>query len=392
MVSIFCISGSIYRLLTRTCGARHQKDSISKVHGAEKGDSDIEKNGAKLNSGPVEADFRPKDHYQHVKDLEQGDEGQCSVARSQTTGKLFVIKDIRPLKSKKQTTAEQTGRRRPMPNEAKILQRLPPHPNIIRFFGVEQSPLNLDRHIVFLEFCSGGDLLDQLRTFQKLRMRTPEIFTLHVLVNLAQALAYIHHGVRYKSGNTFDRESKHEPLIHGDIKPDNVFLRWPSRECGLPDVVLADFGMAQIASESWGITGTPGYDSPEVREVALLRHVDPAAFEKRRAARIMTIKSDIYQLGLVAHLLATGKHFEVGSDPTSIALPFPHQSITGLLAFMIWCLQLDPRDRPECTGNMEHGMLLAVDMFRKKRDARYAMTGELDKKIWNVSELMEESS
>lgn len=332
--------------------------------------------------------FRSNDDYDHLTKFEEGEEGECSVVRSKTTGKLLVMKHTRP-KRTQSAVAQQTGRRRPLPNEVKILQRLRPYTNIVQFLAAEPSPSNPSRHLIFLEYCSGGDLLDQLRKFQDLKFKPPPIFTLHVLISLVHAFAYLHHGRRYSAPGKFVQDWKHEPIIHGDIKPENIFLRWPSQTCGLPDVVLGDFGMAQLACESRGITGTPGYDPPEVREVALLKTCDPAAYQRRRNARIMTTKSDMYQLGLVVHLVATSKHFEFGKDPSKIQLPESYRGVTGLLSALVWCLQPEAAGRPDCTGMMDRGLLLAVNTFIRKRDAMFAKDGPLEKRVWNVSDLKE---
>ena len=253
--------------------------------------------------------------------------------------------------------------------------------------------------MLFLEVCNGGDLLDQLRRFQCHKIPAPEVFTLHVFIGLAQALAYLHHGLRHVKDTIYISERNHEPIIHGDIKPENVFLRWPSRSKALtdstgvstpslPDIVLADFGMAQPAHSSRGITGTPGYDSPEVQAITRLRDSHPRIYERKRSApHIMTTKSDVYGLGLVIHLVATMKHFECGADPCTVELPDRYQAVTGLLAAVCWCLQPEPRFRPECTGDVEEGLLIAVDTFIRKRDAMLEEGGSVEGDVWNVSML-----
>jgi NIMA (never in mitosis gene a)-related kinase len=198
------------------------------------------------------------------------------------------------------------------------------------------------------------------------------VFTLHVLVSLVQALAYIHHGLRHKAGTMYVEEKRHAAVIHGNIKPDNVFLRHTphAQAKGLPDVVLADFGMSQLASQSTGITGTPGYDSPEVRAVACLRDTNPALYERKSSDSIMTPKSDIYQLGLIMYLMSTGRHWRIGADPATIELESEeYKSVTGFVALMAWCLQPEPEERPECTDDLEKGCLFAVDVMRRRRDA-----------------------
>lgn len=137
----------------------------------------------------------------------------------------------------------------------------------------------------------------------------------------------------------------------------------------MPDIVLGDFGMAQFASQSTGITGTPGYDSPEVRAVANLRDTNPTLYTKRSVERVMTTKSDVYQMGLIMYLMSTGRHWKCGADPSTLNLQSEeYKDIIGFTALLVWFLQPEQEDRPECTGDLELGCLFAIDVLRKKRD------------------------
>jgi serine/threonine protein kinase len=276
----------------------------------------------------------------------------------------------------------------------------PYHANIIRYFAVEASPHGLERYYIYLEFCSGCDLLDQLRSFRNSSTApgptAPVVFTLHVIVSLAHALAFLHHGLRWKTETTYEdpKEGKAwDAVIHGDIKPDNIFLRHhPNAQVkGLPDVVLGDFGMSQFASQSTGITGTPGYDSPEVRAVADLRDTNPTLYDRKRNARVMTTKSDVYQLGLVMYLMGTGRHFKIGADPAGIELEsLEYKGVTGFVALMVWCLQPEAKERPECTSELVDGCLFAVDVLMRKRDGMVAEEVEKLVGAWNIVALGEE--
>ena len=136
----------------------------------------------------------------------------------------------------------------------------------------------------------------------------PAVFLLHVYVSLVEALLFVHHGYRsLKEAEAQTQVLNHLTIIHGDIKPENILLRWPAnREPeGLPDIVLADFGAAQLASETTFICGTQSFDSPEVAYVTSLRRTNRADYEICKTIPIMTPRSDIYQLGHVMHLLST---------------------------------------------------------------------------------------
>ncbi len=362
-----------------------------KKHIPEKAAQPRSKEHAKLQNARYAGGFIPGDTYTSIRDLQEGRRGQCSVKRSNTTGNLIVVKHAHG----RVTTSpnmERKGRRRPVPNEARmLLLKLQPHANIIRLYETEQNYASLGRHLLYMEYCTGGDLPDQIRKFQRLSLQVPVTFTLHVLVGLCHALAYLHHGLRWLDYRKYIKEKNHESILHGDIKPENIFLRWPGWQVrGMPDIVLADFGMAQLEVESWGVTGTPGYDSPEV--AAVMKHYDVdnmRAFNRARNERIMTTKSDMYQVGLVIHLLATGRHFTTGNDPCLIELPQQYQDVTGLLAVIVWLLQSLPKDRPECTGNMKDGFLMANDVLKRQRDALLARLGAVDQSHWNICDLSE---
>ncbi len=98
-------------------------------------------------------------------------------------------------------------------------------------------------------------------------------------------------------------------LFHGDLKPQNIFLPGDPLAFSrnrLTYAKISDFSLALKADE--GISarlgvGTVGYIAPETIEGNTLTH-----------------KSDIFALGIMVYLLATGKHpfFDNESDPVRI--------------------------------------------------------------------------
>ncbi|KAK5167370.1 uncharacterized protein LTR77_007069 [Saxophila tyrrhenica] len=240
-------------VVSRLLSSKRRKSSAHQAAG-EQANANAVVGSIKQHTPP---EFKQNDNYVVLKQFEEGEEGGCSVIRSTTTSNVFVVKCAHEIAPARQTNTSQTGRRRPPPNEAKMLLRTQNHHNIIHLLDVQASTPP-GRHLMYLEYCSSGDLLEQLRTFRRQNVDPPVMFTLHVLAGLSRALAFLHHGLRPTRRTRYAYRENHKPIIHGDLKPDNVFPRWPGMECGMPDVVLADFGMAAFASESRGITGTPG--------------------------------------------------------------------------------------------------------------------------------------
>jgi serine/threonine-protein kinase len=87
-------------------------------------------------------------------------------------------------------------------------------------------------------------------------------------------------------------------IVHRDLKPENLFLT--KREDGSPLVKVLDFGVAKVAAESSALTtsgsilGTPRYMAPEQTD---------------SRGEAVTLRADLYALGLIAFKLLTGRMY-----------------------------------------------------------------------------------
>jgi Protein kinase domain len=125
-------------------------------------------------------------------------------------------------------------------------------------------------------------------------------------------------------------------VLHRDLKPANVMID------GRGQVIIMDFGLAGLATQLQGDvrSGTPAYMSPE-----------------QLAGTEVTVKSDIYSLGLLLYEIFTGKRaFEAASLMELMQLQerAAPASITSMVRdldpaaerVIMRCLQPDPRQRP----------------------------------------------
>ena len=162
--------------------------------------------------------------------------------------------------------------------EAKALARLT-HPNIvgvIDYGDYEGAPY------LVMPYLPGGTLK------QRLSMPMSWQEAVHILLPIAQALAYAH---------------EHN-IIHRDIKPSNILLT----ENGQP--MLSDFGIAKILEneDSATLTGTGvGVGTPE--------YMAPEQWTGKASSQ-----SDIYSLGVVLYELVTGHKPYTADTPAAILL------------------------------------------------------------------------
>ena len=207
---------------------------------------------------------------------------------------------------------------RPIPLEAWLLSEvLRPHLNIVQMCGCDVMTFKSKN--MYFEYCTGGDLIDQIDHFSRQRNYAPEVFILHAFVQVAQALAYIHHGLRWDPiENAYMKERGFVSLVHGDIKADSIFLDWTHKAAHptLPRVVLGDFGMAQPTATFKSIAGTRTYEAPEIARIHDIKKTNPSEYNRLvESTGLMTTATDVNSFGIVMHILATLKTHKVAADP-----------------------------------------------------------------------------
>jgi len=187
------------------------------------------------------------------------------------------------------------------------------HRNVCRVYDVAEYQ---GEHFISMEFVRGEELSSLLKRIGRL----PQDKAIDVARQLCAGLAAVHE----------------RGVLHRDLKPANIMLD----EHG--DVRITDFGIAALANEDRReISGTPAYMSPEQLE-----------------GHELTVKSDLYSLGLVLYEVFTGKKaFEASSLPELLRLrrsdstptsPAEHvPELDPLVERVIFrCLERDPAKRP----------------------------------------------
>lgn len=97
-----------------------------------------------------------------------------------------------------------------------------------------------------LEYCDAGSLQDMIDRHRQSRRDIPEEFAWHVLLGIANGLAFLHFGTRDTSRRGI---ADWDAICHLDLKPANVFLSTTDQEGPYPRVVVGDFGCAITVSD-----------------------------------------------------------------------------------------------------------------------------------------------
>ncbi|KFY77223.1 hypothetical protein V499_03317 [Pseudogymnoascus sp. VKM F-103] len=145
------------------------------------------------------------------------------------------------------------------------------HPNVVQFYGTEWTSKD-DGVKIYTEFMPNQNLQSYIKTnLQDTNRRPSDREAWSLICQLSAALAYCHHGLIRRQETQDGRMLRAEdwtPILHRDIKPDNVLVDCKSH--GQPVFKLCDFGLSVFQSpnetKKHSFGGTRPYIAPEVTE------------------------------------------------------------------------------------------------------------------------------
>jgi serine/threonine-protein kinase len=244
--------------------------------------------------------------YRIIALLGKGGMGEVYRADDLTLGQPIALKFL------PDEAARDEGLLERFKNEVRIARRVS-HPNVCRVYDVG----DVEGHNFFtMEYVDGEDLASLLRRIGRL----PQDKALDIARQLCAGLAAAHT----------------KGVLHRDLKPANLMLD------GRGQLVITDFGLAGVAEQIQGAevrSGTPAYMAPE-----------------QLAGKEVSVRSDIYSLGLVLYEIFTGKRaFSQKSDAAGRAagdrtLSRPSSVVKDLdpviERVILRCLEAEPSARP----------------------------------------------
>jgi serine/threonine-protein kinase len=273
--------------------------------------------------------------YELVQKLGSGGMGEVWTARHRLLARPAAIKLIRSEMLGNTAQADNLVRR--FEREAQATAALTsPHTITVFDFGVTN-----DRAFYYvMELLEGFDLATLASRWGPL----PAGRVIHLVAQACASLS----------------EAHSRGLIHRDIKPSNLFACRIGNQSDF--VKVLDFGLVKSADDLplageqltrlGGVTGTPGFMSPE-----------------QISGEQLDGRSDLYALGCVAYTLLTGElvfdgdgglavavqHLKEDPIPPSrrTSLPIP----TDLEAIVLSCLAKDRRQRPTDAASLGRSLL-----------------------------------
>jgi predicted Ser/Thr protein kinase len=245
--------------------------------------------------------------YRIVSLLGKGGMGEVYRADDLKLGQPVALKFLPP------GLEEEPERLRRFLDEVRIARQVS-HANVCRVYDAGETQ---GQHFLSMEYVDGEDLGSLLRRIG----RIPKDKAIEIARQLCAGLAAAHE----------------VGVLHRDLKPANVMIDGRGR------ARVTDFGLAALAGDIGGEdvrSGTPAYMAPE-----------------QLAGREVTVRSDLYALGLVLYELFTGKtafkaasfeerrRLQKESTPSS-----PSHLVEGfdpaVERVILRCLEEDPARRP----------------------------------------------
>ncbi|MBL7977482.1 MAG: protein kinase [Bacteroidetes Order II. Incertae sedis bacterium] len=156
--------------------------------------------------------------------------------------------------------------------EAKALAMLD-HPNIVRVFGMRETPIGM---VIIMEFVEGKDWSDLI---SQGKYNTPEDVA-NISSQLLSALEYAHS----------------KAIIHRDIKPSNIMIMADGT------VKVTDFGLAKLIDPQATIAGNPLTQAGQA--VGSLYYMSP---EQVKGLDSVDQRTDIYSTGITMYEALAGR-------------------------------------------------------------------------------------
>ncbi|XP_058520600.1 myosin-IIIb isoform X3 [Ochotona princeps] len=287
----------------------------------------------------------PMDTWEIIETIGKGTYGKVYKVTNKKDGSLAAVKILDPISDMDEEIEA----------EYNILQFLPNHPNVVKFYGMFYKADHCvgGQLWLVLELCNGGSVTELVKGLLRCGQRLDEAVISYILYGALLGLQHLHNN----------------QIIHRDVKGNNILL---TTEGG---VKLVDFGVsAQLTSTRLRrntSVGTPFWMAPEV--IACEQQYD-SSYDAR---------CDVWSLGITAIELGDGDPPLFDMHPVKTLFKIPRNPPPTLLHPETWCEEFnhfisqclikDFEKRPSVTQLLDHPFIRGVHgkvLFLQKQLAK----------------------
>lgn len=166
-------------------------------------------------------------------------------------------------------------------NEISVLRLIKGHPNLVRLEEVHETPTSV---CLITELIEGGKIFHDKRHYKSYEI-------CNVIESLLSGLVFL----------------KEKGIVHRDIKPDNLLLKYKHTPLHSNEIKIIDFGLATYYSQRkhvYEFCGTIGYIAPEILTARPTPVFSPAV--------------DIFSFGIVLYNFVTRTKAFEGNSPDDV--------------------------------------------------------------------------
>ncbi|XP_068023158.1 serine/threonine-protein kinase WNK4 isoform X2 [Melanerpes formicivorus] len=200
------------------------------------------------------------------------------------------------------------------------------HPNIVRFYDSWKSSIKGQVCIVLVtELMTSGTLKTYLKRFKEMKLKVLQRWSRQIL----KGLHFLH--------------TRSPPIIHRDLKCDNIFITGPTGSVKIGDLGLATLKRASFAKS---VIGTPEFMAPEMYEEKYDEAVDVYAF----GMCMLEMATSEYPYSECQNAAQIYRKVTSGLKPSS----FYKVKVPELKEIIEGCIRMDKNERYTIQDLLEH--------------------------------------
>lgn len=274
------------------------------------------------------------------KQIAEGGFGYVSLVEDEKGRKYAMKKVIVPM--------DDVERNNFARHEQRILSTIPPHPNIVRFYGActqEVSDKRQRHYCTLLEYCS-GNVWEAMLECRSRETKLPESKVCSIFRDTCLAIHHLH--------------SQTPPIAHRDLKVENLLFGVDGH------IKLTDFGSCTTDHGIWTSNKEIVNKEEEISKNTTLAYRSPEQvdlYQKRKVSE----KVDIWSLGVLLFVMTTertpfsdmnGNVEKMGILNCRYRFPADWEYSIGIKEFIVYLLNPDPDARPSVHDVLCFGMSL----------------------------------